>query len=136
MIASKDCTVWTNDGAKAVRVIGREMRYQRPEDFFKMSGRWCDPIGSAYDQWRKMTEEQRAGLMVETALDLAMQGYDLGEIICEFAKVDCFYALGRVSIPMCRAITQAMLNQCLEPNTMTFDELMANYSRAPVRVQV
>ena len=125
MIEAKDCVVWTNDQTKTVIVTGSEVsrRHLRLEQ----EGLWCDPIGAAYAQWRKMTDEQRANLMVETALDLTLKGYDLGDVVREFAKVDCFYVLGRVSHPMCRVLTSALLGQCLEPNTMSFDELMAHY---------
>jgi hypothetical protein len=65
--------------------------------------------------------------MQETALDLTMQGFDLGMILRAFAEVKQFRALGEQSYPMCRALTQAMVGQCLEPNTMEFEELLATH---------
>ena len=85
---------------------------------------WCDPIGAAYSQWREMTNDQRVLLMLETAIDLAMQGFDLGDVLRAFAEVSEFRALGTASLPMCRALTSALVGQCLEPNTMSFEELL------------
>ena len=42
-----------------------------------------------------------------------------------------FRALGGKSYPMCRALTSALLGQCLEANTMSFDELMVEYKPVP-----
>ena len=39
-----------------------------------------------------------------------------------FAEVSEFRALGRESYAMCRALTSALVGQCLEFNTMSFDE--------------
>ena len=125
-IVSRYATIWTETEHKQV-LVTEEYRYIRSPDELGRPGRWVDPIGAAYMHWRDMTPAERAGLMTETALDLAMQGYDLQAIIREFAKVDCFYALGRESVPMCRALTQALLGRCLEPNTMSFDGLMEHY---------
>jgi hypothetical protein len=88
---------------------------------------WNDPIGRSYTQWRTMSPHMRAVLMLETAIDLTMQGYDLKTILREFNKVDCFHDLGSVSAPMCRALTMALLGRCLEPNTMSFEELLIAY---------
>jgi len=52
------------------------------------------------------------------------------DILVEFAKVREFKALGSESFPMCRALTAALVGKCLEPNTMTFEELLEQY--APV----
>jgi hypothetical protein len=90
---------------------------------------WIDPIGCAYLQWKEMTDVQRVQLMTETALDLAMQGYDLGAVLREMAQVRQFRALGSESIPMCRALTKAIVGKCLEPNTMSFEELIASEQR-------
>ena len=62
--------------------------------------------------------------MIETAIELALQGFDLAAILREFAKVDCFCQLGEKSVPMCRALTKAIVGKRLEPNTMTFGELL------------
>ena len=141
-IKSEFAVVWTNDGElitgpkgelsfagpKEVRVEDTEGMQTWSHQSDRDGTRWADPIGRSHIQWRKMNENHRALLMLETALDLAMQGYDLKAIVREFAKVDCFYALGRVSCPMCRLLTSALLGKCLEPNTMTFDELMTAYA--------
>jgi hypothetical protein len=83
-----------------------------------------------------MDDDQRARLMTETAVDLAMQGYDLGAVLREFAKVDCFRTLGGASFPMCRALTTAMLGRSYEPNTMSFEELLVAYAPAEGGVTV
>jgi hypothetical protein len=125
MITAKNCVVWVNKDNKLVRVVERGSSAER--QILDDRANWGDPIGAAYSQWLKMTDSQRAVLMTETALDLAMQGHDLASVLREFAKVDCFHKLGRDSFPMCRALTSAIVGQCLEPNTMTFDELLVAY---------
>jgi hypothetical protein len=74
-----------------------------------------------------MNDSQRACLMLETAIDLAMQGFDLGAVLREFAEVDEFRALGSNSYPMCRALTKALTGRSLEPNDMSFEELLGTY---------
>jgi hypothetical protein len=74
-----------------------------------------------------MTDKQRVSLMLETAIDLTMQGYPLKKILTAFAVVRQFRALGSKSYPMCRALTSALVGQCLEPNTMSFEELLVHY---------
>jgi hypothetical protein len=41
-----------------------------------------------------MDDSQRVTLMLETAIDLAMDGFDLGIVLREFAKVRQFLTLG------------------------------------------
>ena len=74
-----------------------------------------------------MKNALRVQLMLETAIDLAMQGYSLKMVLTEFSKVSQFRKLGSESIPMCRALTSALLGKCLDPVTMTFEELLENY---------
>jgi hypothetical protein len=88
---------------------------------------WCDPIGAAYSDWHKMTNKQRVRLMLETVIDLAMQGYPLKDVLTAFASVRQFRSLGSESYPMARALTSALVGQCLEPNTMSFEELLEHY---------
>jgi hypothetical protein len=92
-----------------------------------MKGHWCDPIGAAYEQWREMNGHQRLQLMLETAIDLAMNGFDLGAVLREFAKVRQFRALGDKSYPMCRALTKALIGHSYEFNTMGFERLLVTY---------
>lgn len=70
--------------------------------------------------------------MLETVIDLAMQGFDLGTVLRAFAGVEEFRALGSESYPMCRALTSALVGKCLEPNTMSFEELLEHYRPAQV----
>lgn len=135
-IKSEFAVVWTKNGELVIDPTGKpswvgpkQIEVENTEGLrtWIHNPGWSDPIGRSYLQWRKMTEAERAQLMLETALDLTLQGYDLKNIVREFAKVDCFFALGRVSCPMCRLLTSALLGKCLEPNTMSFDELMAAY---------
>lgn len=123
MIDAKDAVVWINNDAKQVMVLPRGSD-GRPE----RHGGWCDPIGAAYTAWRKATDEERMRLMVETAIDLAMQDFDLKQVLTEFAKVRQFRALGDKSYPMCRALTSALVGRCLEFNTMSFEELLVRYA--------
>lgn len=123
MIDAKDAVVWINDDTKQIMV--RTHQWGRPEDRapYRRAG-WCDPIGAAYSEWHKATNNQRVRLMLETAIDLAMQGYDLGAVLREFATVRQFRKLGGESHPMCRALTRAIVGQCLEATTMSFEELL------------
>ena len=130
---SENIVVWNNDYRREVLITDRRterrslpktLAYGEP-DSWKDS--WSDAIGAAYGAWHKMAEWERARLMVEFALDLAMRGYDLKHVIGEFAKVDCFRALGSESIPMCLVLTQVLCGRRLEPNTMTFEDLLENY---------
>jgi hypothetical protein len=128
MVAAKDAVVWVNDDTKEVMV--RTQSWGVPEDH-GLAGRdgWCDPIGAAYSEWQDGTDEQRVRLMLETAIDLAMQGIPLKRVLKAFAEVGEFRALGRESYPMCRALTSALVGKCLEPNTMSFDALLRHHAR-------
>jgi hypothetical protein len=124
MINARDAVVWVNFDDKEVRVTthGWNVRHGLP------GHHWRDPIGAAYSQWRAMNNEQRMRLMCETVIDLAAQGIPLKTTLVAFCEVREFRALGRESFPMSRAITWALVGRCLEPNTMTFDELLEHYA--------
>jgi hypothetical protein len=121
MLDAKDIVVWVNDETKEVLV--RTHAWGFPQD----RGNWCDPIGAAYSEWPTMTDRQRTHLMLETVIDLAMQGFPLKAVLIAFADVREFRALGSQSYPMARALTSALLGQCLEPATMSFEELLVHY---------
>jgi hypothetical protein len=122
MISAAEAVVWVNDETHQVKVLphseGRRI---------KASLHWCDPIGAAYSQWLEMSNDQRMRLMTETAIDLAMQGFALKDVLTAFAQVAEFRALGSQSYPMARALTSALLGKCLEPNTMSFEDLLQTY---------
>ncbi|MBR0854337.1 hypothetical protein [Bradyrhizobium liaoningense] len=122
MVKARDAVVWVNDETKEVRVRAKGSDRREIKE-----GHWSDPIGAAYSQWQEMKDDQRVVLMLETAIDLTMQGYDLGNVLRAFADVEEFKALGSSSYPMCRALTSAILGKCLEPNTMSFEELLEHY---------
>lgn len=122
MIDAKEAVVWTNNETREIRVLAKGSHRHDPQ-----LRAWSDPIGASYDQWRQMDSRDRVQLMIETAIDLTMQGFDLGSILREFAKVQEFRALGSESIPMCRALTSALVGKCLEPNTMSFEELLEQH---------
>jgi hypothetical protein len=125
-IKAKDAVIWVNKETREVMV--RPHRWGVPEDYapFKR-GHWGDPIGAAYSQWWNMSNDQRVRLMLETAVDLAMQDIPMPTVLQAFAEVEEFRALGSESYPMCRALTKAMLGRSLEPNTMSFEELLVQY---------
>jgi hypothetical protein len=79
-------------------------------------------------EWQEMTNPQRMHLMLETAIDLAMQGIAMKQVLTAFAEVREFRALGRQSYPMCRALTAALVGRSLEFNTMGFEELLIHYT--------
>lgn len=119
MIDAKDLVVWINTSTHEVRVTAQGER--GPDT---RGGVWGDPIGASYLQWKEMDDGQRVVLMLETAIDLAMQGFDLGATLQQFAQVTEFRELGSKSYPMCRALTKALVGRSLEPNDMTFEELL------------
>jgi hypothetical protein len=126
LIEAKDAIVWINDDTKQVMV--RTHQWGCPEDRapYRREG-WYDPIGAAYSEWQRVTDKARVHLMLETAIDLAMQGYDLGSVLRAFASVRQFRELGGESQPMCRALTSALVGQCLEMITLSFEELLVKY---------
>ena len=75
-----------------------------------------------------MTSDERARLNTEFALDLAMQGFDLGTVLKAFAQVREFRALGAKSHPMCRALTKALIGETYDMATMGFEELLETYA--------
>jgi hypothetical protein len=62
-----------------------------------IAGRWHNLICSGHPIWGEMDDSQRVTL--ETAIDLAMDGFDLGIVLREFAKVRQFRALGDEGYP-------------------------------------
>jgi hypothetical protein len=125
MLDAADVVVWVNDETKKIMV--RTHAWGCPEEHRGHGRGWTDPIGAAYSEWETMTDRQRALLMLETAIDLTMQGFSLKDVLTAFAEVREFRALGSQSYPMARALTSALLGRCLEPNTMSFEELLVNY---------
>ena len=121
MIEAKDAALWVNRETKQVRITAG------PDRSLAMAQDWCDPIGAAYDSWNKATEAARVQLMLETAIELTMHGFNIGAVLREMAKVRQFKHLGEESWPMCRALTMALLGRCLEPNTMGFEDLLRTY---------
>jgi hypothetical protein len=89
---------------------------------------WCDPIGAAYSQWDKMSNDERMRLMTEMAIELAMRGFSLKDVLTAFAQVVEFRALGAQSYPMARALTSALLGRCLEPAGEEFEYVLRTYS--------
>jgi hypothetical protein len=87
-------------GRSAAALLGRQHQdvWGDPEQH-GIKGHWVDPIGAAYAQWREMNDRQRVTLMLETAIDLAMNSFDLGDVLREFAEVRQFRALGEVELP-------------------------------------
>jgi len=126
MISAAEAVFWIN--RKTHEVMVRPHAWGCPEDRLCRGNGWCDPIGAAYRQWQEMKPAMRVQLMLETVIDLAMQGFAVADVLRAFAQVHEFRALGRVSHPMCRALTSALVGQCLEANTMTFDELLVAYA--------
>lgn len=122
MIKAKDTVVWINHETREVRVKAKG------QDRSEVRGSsWADPIGAAYSEWTDANDAIRIHLMLETAIDLTMQGFDLGSVLRAFAEVEEFRALGSQSYPMCRALTKALVGKSLEPNTMNFEELLEQY---------
>jgi hypothetical protein len=121
MIEAKDAVVWVNDETKEVVVRNHPMRTHEFDG-------WSDPIGAAYSEWQEGDDKKRVRLMLETAIDLAMQGIPLKTVLTAFAQVRQFRELGNQSYPMCRALTSALVGKCLEFNTMSFEELLIHYA--------
>ena len=93
---------------------------------------WCDPIGAAYTSWQEASNAQRVLLMLETAIDLAMQGFSLSKMLRAFADVPQFRALGDASDPMCSALSRALVGESLSRISLSgevlgFEELLTRY---------
>jgi hypothetical protein len=73
--------------------------------------------------WRGMNNDQRVQLMLETAIDLTMQGFSLPAVLRAFAEVSQFRALGDQSVPMCRALTKALIGESLERFSLSGEEV-------------
>jgi hypothetical protein len=99
MVSAAEAVVWINNETHEVMIWPQSRGVPGPQ--------WSDPIGAAYTEWGKMTNADRMRLMTETAIDLAMQGYALKDVLAAFAQVDEFRALGSQSYPMARALTSA-----------------------------
>jgi hypothetical protein len=134
MMEIDNISVWTKRETGQIFVVPFKMHtedgvefYGRPRDH-GIEGFWTDPLGAAYMDWRKATDNERVLLMLETAIDLAMNGFDLGDVLREFAKVRQFRELGDKSYPICRALTKAIIGKCCEPNTMRFEELLKTFA--------
>jgi hypothetical protein len=126
MIKAGDVVVWTNDETREVMVWPHQKGC--PEDYPPwVRGNWCDPIGAAYTAWRHASNAQRIAALLEAVIELAMQGYPVKTVLVAFAEIEEFRALGGKSYSMCRALTSALIGKCLEPNTMSFEELLEHY---------
>jgi hypothetical protein len=117
MIPASEAIVWTNHETKEVDVtrLG-SIRGRQPG--------WGDPIGASYAEWGEMNDAQRTQLMLQTVIDLAAHGFDILATLRAFSKIYEFRALGSQSYPMSRALTKALVGKRLEPNSMTFEELL------------
>jgi len=128
MLSAAEVVVWVNNDTHEVMVWPHKKGC--PEDYTgRPVGYWCDPIGAAYSEWHEMSNDRRMRLMTETAIDLAMQGFALKDVHTALAQVAEFRALGSQSYPMARALTSALLGKCLEPNTMSFEDLLRTYAK-------
>jgi hypothetical protein len=128
MIDAEEAVFWVNDETHKVMVRPKGWGCPEQHPHIKDRHGWGDPIGASYSEWRGSPNEERVLLMLETIIDLAMRGYPIKDLVTAFSEVREFRALGRQSFPMCRALTSALLGKCLEPNTMSFDELLVAYA--------
>jgi hypothetical protein len=131
MIDAANMVLWVNNKTKQVMIAPHtnedETQFWGTPKYHGYPGHWHDPIGAAYTQWREMSPTMRVQLMLETIIDLAMQGFDLTTLLRAFNQVPQFHELGNKSYPMCRALTKALIGRRLEPNTMSFEELLVQY---------
>src|SRR5258708_35264488 len=133
MINAADAVVWINNDTHEVMVWPKQRGCpdERRGRAAPRAGRWCDPIGAAYSEWQEGSNAHRMRLMTETAIDLAMQGFALKDVLTAFAQVVEFRALGSRSYPMARALTSALLGRCLEPTGEEFEHVLRTYDRLP-----
>jgi hypothetical protein len=127
MIKAADAVIWTNSATREVMVWPHAKGCPEEYPRWDRGHYWGDPIGAAYTAWHRASPAQRLALMLETVIDLAMQGYSIKTVLVAFAEIEEFRALGDKSYPMCRALTSALLGKCLEPDTMSFEELLKHY---------
>jgi hypothetical protein len=125
MMKAADAVVWVQEEHPR-KVLVRHIRHG---DDGMHEGFWCDPIGAREVSWRNLSDDERVRLMLETALDLAMDGLDLGEVLREFAKVEEFRALGNKGHTMSRALSRAIVGVSLDMcDERSFDDLMRQYA--------
>lgn len=125
LIEAKHLVVWIKKDTKQIDVEDVEGK----AEWLTGHRGWSDPIGASYMEWREMTDKQRVDLMLETAIDLAMNGFELGDVLKAFSQVRQFRALGGQSFPMCRALTKALVGRSLEFNSMSFEDLLTHYGQ-------
>lgn len=99
-----------------------------------IAGRWHNLICAGHPIWGEMDDSQRVTLMLETAIDLAMDGFDLSTVLREFAKVRQFRALGDEGYPnpMREALIKAKVMDSGKPNEDEVAAAMAAYRQATV----
>jgi hypothetical protein len=124
VINAAEAVVWVNNETHEVMVWRHARGCPDERRGGAREGYWVDPIGAAYSQWHEMSNDQRMRLMTETAIDLAMQGFALKDVLTAFAQVVEFRALGSQSYPMARALTSALLGRCLEPAGEEFEYVL------------
>jgi hypothetical protein len=83
MLDAKDAVVWVNYDTKQVMV--------RSGDGRPLQGAWSDPIGAAYTEWNDGNDAQRVRLMLETVLDLTMEGIPLKTILTASSSAENSY---------------------------------------------
>jgi hypothetical protein len=128
MIDAAEAVFWCHDDTHQILIRPHSWGCPEEHSHIKPRNGWGDPIGAAYSEWQGYSTEDRVTLMLETIIDLAMQGYPIKELVTAFAEVREFRALGGKSYPMCRALTSALVGRCLEANTISFDELLVAYA--------
>jgi hypothetical protein len=73
----EEAVFWVNDATHQILI--RPHSWGCPEDRPSLRPRsgWSDPIGAAYAEWQGSSTKDRVNLMLETIIDLAMQGYPI-----------------------------------------------------------
>jgi hypothetical protein len=127
VINAAEAVLWVNNETHEVMVWPQKRGCPDERSGRARVGHWCDPIGAAYVEWGKMSNNDRMRLMTETAIDLAMQGFALKDVLTAFAQVPEFRALGSQSYPMARSLTSALLGRCLEPTGEEFEYVLRTY---------
>ena len=89
MISVSNAVVWVNNETREILVAPRETgdgHYWDDPERHGYKGHWGDPIGANYAPWKDMTDDQRVQLMLETAIDLAMDGFAMADVLRAFAQ--------------------------------------------------
>lgn len=110
-IDAKDAHFWWDEDRNVLHVV--KFGSAADERIYRDMIGGCD-TGACESKWRELSEVERLQWIMEMALEFITMGFDPSKVICEFAKIREFAALGGKSYTMCRALTDALEGEANE----------------------